>query len=184
MRRKHIRLHKEGLCYVGTFCSWRQKKKIILLMTRHIVFLCYVVALVKCKQAHSWKVVTESIHQADYEYVLRPIRDSEDWKTEIMRYSTWQRGYLNTSSSSGISPIIQREEAHSFPSAPDMGQFWKAFCTNEANVVSHRETKQQLLSQPQNQLYLNEWGLEGSWVHGQQRLLKSVTPSWGLLAWV
>jgi len=99
-----------------------------------------------------------------------------------MRHSTWQRGYLNTSTGSSV--IIQREEAYSFLSAPDTGQLWKAFYTNEANVVSHRETKQQLLSQPQNRLYLTERMLEGSWVHRQQHLLKAVTPSWGLLTWV
>lgn len=79
-------------------------------------------------------------------------------RIEIMRYSTWQRGYLNISSSTGSSAIIQREEAHSFLRAPDMGQLWKVFCTNEANVASHRATKRQLLSQSQNQLYLNgDW---------------------------
>lgn len=39
-----------------------------------------------------------------------------------MRYSTWQHGYLNTSSSTGSSAIIQGEEAYSFLSAPDIGQ--------------------------------------------------------------
>lgn len=80
----------------------------------------------------------------------------------------------------GSSTIIQREEAYSLLSAPDMGQLWKAFWTNEANVLFRRETKQQLLSQPQNWVYLNEQGLEGNWVRGQQHLLKSVTPSQGL----
>lgn len=66
----------------------------------------------------------------------------------------------------GSSTIIQREEAYSLLSAPDMGQLWKAFRTNEANMVSCRETKQQLLSQPQNWLYLSEQRLEGNWVRG------------------
>lgn len=45
-------------------------------------------------QAHSWKVVTESIHQADYEYVLRQIRDSKDWNHEILYLATWLFKYL------------------------------------------------------------------------------------------
>lgn len=81
----------------------------------------------------------------------------------------------------GSSTIIQREEAYSLLSAPDMGQIWKAFWTNEANVESCRETEQQLLFQPQNWLYRSEQRLEGNWVHGQQHLWKPVTPSQGLL---
>lgn len=81
----------------------------------------------------------------------------------------------------GSSTIIQREEAYSLLSAPDTRQSWKAVWTNEANVVSCRQTEPQLLYLPQNWLYLSEQRLRGNWVHGQQHLLKPFTPSQGLL---
>lgn len=92
--KKAYKITQRRIVLCWNFLFLETKKKIILLMTRHIVFLCYVVALVKCKQAHSWKVVTESIHQADYEYVLRQIRDSEDWNHEILYVATWLFKYL------------------------------------------------------------------------------------------
>lgn len=143
-------------------------------MTGHTLFLSYRVALVKWKHRLTADKYPE---RAFTKLIINMCSDSSGTlRIEIMRYSTQQHGYLNTSSSLGSSTIMQREEAYSLLSAPDMGQLWKAFWTNEANVVSCRETEQQLLSQPQNWLYLNEQRLEGNWVHGQQDLLKPVTP--------
>lgn len=57
---------------LGTFCSWKQKKIKNSANTGHTIFLSYRVALEKWKhRLTADKYPRESIHQADYKYVLR-----------------------------------------------------------------------------------------------------------------